>query len=273
MEDVKESPQEHTGRTHYLAHHAVIRRDKRTTKVRIVFDASARSNGPSLNDCLYVGPKFDQKIFDILLRFRTHKIGLIADIEKAFLMVAMKRDDRDVLRFLWTDDLKAERPQPVEHRFTRVVFGVASSPFLLNATIRFHLENSAADSDLISKLIKAFYVDDIITGAEDEAKAYRLYCNSKRIMMSGGFNLRKFLTNSSLVQMQIDAEEAMGRDIHAHLMGFDETYNRTTLGVSQGVTIGETKVLGILWNPTSDHLILNLCDVATEAPSLQPTKR
>ena len=83
-------------------------------------------------------------------------------------MVAMKREDCDVLRFLWTDDLTAEQPQPIEQRFTRVVFGVSSSPFLLNATICFHLENSAADSDLISKLIKAFYVDDIITGAEDE---------------------------------------------------------------------------------------------------------
>ena len=72
---------------HYLPHHAVVRRDKNTTKVRIVYDASARSTGPSLNDCLYTGPKFNQKILDILLRFRTHKVPLTADIEKAFLMI------------------------------------------------------------------------------------------------------------------------------------------------------------------------------------------
>ena len=47
---------------HYLPHHAVIREDKTTTKLRIVYDASARSDGPSLNDCLYAGPNFNQSI-------------------------------------------------------------------------------------------------------------------------------------------------------------------------------------------------------------------
>lgn len=69
---------------HYLPHHPVVRRDKDTTKVRVVYDASARSNGPLLNDYLYTGPKFDQNIFDLILKFRSHKVALLADIEKAF---------------------------------------------------------------------------------------------------------------------------------------------------------------------------------------------
>ena len=69
---------------HYLPHHAVIRRDKSTTKLRIVYDASSRSDGPSLNDCLYKGPKFNQLILDLLLRFRSYKVALTADLEKAF---------------------------------------------------------------------------------------------------------------------------------------------------------------------------------------------
>ena len=57
------------GTVHYLPHHAVVRRDKATTKVRVVYDASARgANGPSLNDCLLKGPKFNQLIFDLLVR-------------------------------------------------------------------------------------------------------------------------------------------------------------------------------------------------------------
>lgn len=59
----------------------------------MVYDASACSNGPSLNDCLHTGPKFDQSVFDLLLWFRVY--NLIAEIEKAFLM-----EDCDVLRFL-----------------------------------------------------------------------------------------------------------------------------------------------------------------------------
>ena len=83
----------------YLPHHAVIRQDKETTKLRIVYDASAKSTGPSLNECLQIGPKFDQCILDILQRFRTQKIALTADIEKAFLMISIHKKDRDVLRF------------------------------------------------------------------------------------------------------------------------------------------------------------------------------
>ena len=60
----------HSNRLHYLPHHAVVRSDKSTTKVRVVYDASAKSEGPSLNECLYTGPKFNQHILDLLLRFR-----------------------------------------------------------------------------------------------------------------------------------------------------------------------------------------------------------
>ena len=52
-----------------------------------------------------MGPKFDQNILDIILRFCTYKIGIIADVEKAFLMVAVRKDDRDALRFLLVDDI------------------------------------------------------------------------------------------------------------------------------------------------------------------------
>lgn len=85
------------GRVHYLPHHAVVRTDKQTTKLRVVYDASAKTNGPSLNNCLHTGPNFGQSILDILLRFRLHKIALIGDVEKAFLMISVAPVDRDVL--------------------------------------------------------------------------------------------------------------------------------------------------------------------------------
>ena len=71
---------------HYLPHHAVICQDKETTKVRVVYDASARSCGPYLNDCLHTGTKFNQRILEIMLRFWSYPVTFIADIEKAFLM-------------------------------------------------------------------------------------------------------------------------------------------------------------------------------------------
>jgi len=123
------------GKVHYIPCHAVIRRDKSTTKLRVVYDASARSNGVALNDCLYIGPPLAENIFDVLLRFRANRVALAGDIEKSFLMVGMTEEDRDVLRFLWVDDIVKSSPEIVVLRFTRVVFRVSSSPFLLNATI------------------------------------------------------------------------------------------------------------------------------------------
>ena len=63
------------GETHYLAHHPVIREDKDTTKLRIVFDASAKTFGPSLNECLYKGPQLTPLVFNIWLRFRAQVIA------------------------------------------------------------------------------------------------------------------------------------------------------------------------------------------------------
>ena len=66
-----------------MPHHGVIREDKKTTKLRIVYDGSARKDGDdvSLNDCL---PNLIPKLFDICVRFRLYLIALVADIEKAF---------------------------------------------------------------------------------------------------------------------------------------------------------------------------------------------
>ena len=63
-------------------------------------------------------PKFNQLIFDLLVRFRLHKIALNADFEKAFLMVSVDEADRDVLRFIWVEDTSKDQPDLRVYRFT-----------------------------------------------------------------------------------------------------------------------------------------------------------
>ncbi|GFT61736.1 uncharacterized protein TNCV_2563681 [Trichonephila clavipes] len=117
---------------HYLPHRTVIKLDSATTKIRPVFDASAREKGkPSLNDCLYKGVNLIELIPDILDRFRIYPVGIVADIEKAFLMLSVAPKDRDYLRFFF---FPCNEKQLV-YRHCRVVFGVSSSPYLLNASI------------------------------------------------------------------------------------------------------------------------------------------
>lgn len=80
---------------HYLPHHCVIRQDKQTTKLRIVYDGSAKTktDSISLNDCLETGPNLIPKLFDVLITFRWHLVAVTADIEKAFLMIGIRPSD------------------------------------------------------------------------------------------------------------------------------------------------------------------------------------
>ena len=93
------------GDCHYIAHHPVFREDKKTSKLRIVFDTSAKENRPSLNEVLYKGPQLTPSIFDILIRFRTYAIALTSDIEKSLHQVSVHEKDREILRFLWFDNV------------------------------------------------------------------------------------------------------------------------------------------------------------------------
>ena len=256
---------------HYLPHHAVIRSDKSTTKLRIVYDASAKTEGtPSLNECLHVGPKFNQKLLDILIRFRAHRVAVTADIEKAFLMVLVEERDRDALRFLWVHDVQENPPRIRQLRFTRVVFGVSSSPFLLNATIRHHLEHyRKSHPDLIQLLLDSFYVDNLTTGADSDDEAHSVYSMSKQILKEGGFILRKFRSNSSSLQQKIDAIEGASS---SHSLA-EESYTGATLGTPQLAGSQEAKILGVRWNPQTDCLIFSVSDIAQAALIVEATKR
>ena len=93
-------PENKGGTVHVLPRHPVIREDKSTTKVRAVYDGSAhtKDNPVSTNHCLQQGPNLILSLFEILLRFRSNRIGVIANIEKAFLQMGINEKDRDALR-------------------------------------------------------------------------------------------------------------------------------------------------------------------------------
>ena len=135
--------------------------------------------------------------------------------------------ERDVTRFLWIDNIE-ESPTPrniVTYRFTRVPFGIISSPFLLGATIKHHLENS---SEKINNLSKDMYVDNLITGADNEDDAKKLYLKSKEKLAEISMNLREWKSNSPEVNSQFNQGDMMEGDT--------------------------TKVLGLQWNTESDKL-------------------
>ena len=101
---LEEVPEQQTGDIiHYIPHQAVIREDAESTKMRIVYNCSARQNteSPSLNDCLEIGPPLQPLIFDILLRNRMNKYCILADIQKAFLQIRLDEKGEDAQRLVW----------------------------------------------------------------------------------------------------------------------------------------------------------------------------
>jgi hypothetical protein len=185
-------------------------------------------------------------------------------------MILIDKKDRDVLRFLWIDDTTKDSPTFIILRFTRVVFGVTSSPFLLNATIRYHLEQFRESHDaLIYKLLRSFYVDDLVTGASTEEEAFGLFSDAKTLMSKGGFNLCKFHTNSKSLQSRIDA-------ICNGVPWTDEeveTYARSTLANVQRSSDGDKKVLGVLWDTNMDEFVLDFSSVLNAVNRDTPSKR
>ena len=214
---------------HYIPHHAVVREDSSTTRLRIVYDASARTkkSDSSLNDCLLKGPTTLQEIPGILMRFRMHPIGLVADIEKAFLQVGLHLPDRDVCRFLWPENPFDQDLRNIKiYRFRRVPFGIISSPFLLAAVIGHHIRSSL--SSYSEEILSNMYVDNLISGQKDEASAVEFYSATKSLFHSANMNLRQWGTNSTGVRDQIDK--------------------------SQRVDQQTIKVLGLQWNQDDDKM-------------------
>jgi len=146
---------------HYLPHHCIVREDKSATKLLIVYNASAGENGLALNDCLHTGPPLTPDVLYILVRFRVKPIALVADIEKDFLMIALKKEDRDVLRFLSVDAVNSAEPKIVEYRFARVVVGVTSRSLSFECNSpQAHTSNKREDPEFVNRMLRSLHVVD-----------------------------------------------------------------------------------------------------------------
>ena len=154
-----EDMEKDTGKVFYLPMHAVYKASSSTTKIRAVFDASAKSSsGISLNDTLQVGPTVHSPLIDVLLRFRTHRVALIADISKMYRAVELTEPDRDLHRFVWRSNSEDTLQ---DYRITRVTFGVSASSYAANMAVKQDAIDFAQDFPLAAETVdKSFYVDD-----------------------------------------------------------------------------------------------------------------
>ena len=190
---------------YYMPMHAVVKPSSTTTKTRIVFDASAPTlNGLSLNDILHSGPNIYPEITSQIIKFRSHGIGMTADISKMFRQIVIDPSDRDLHRFVY----RATPEEPIkDYRMVRLTFGVTSSPYIATETLHQlardyqHLYPRAAEIVLTD-----FYVDDLLTGCHTAQEAISLRKEINVLLEKGGFSLRKWRSNNSELLESIPAE-------------------------------------------------------------------
>ena len=261
---------------HFLPHHCVIRQDHDTMKVRIVFDGSAKETKetPSLNDLLALGENFMPLLFDTIIRFRSHTIGLTGDVQKAFHQISINESDRDYLRFLWVDDVAKPEPAVVQLRFCRLPFGLKPSPSILGATINKHASLFQNTEPHIAQILQCMYADDLSCGADSASEVLEIMHKSKAIMKQAGFNLCKFKSNDPTVRSEIAKLEGVtkGPEIKQHVVEDSETFTQLAIGLPYKEGKSNTKVLGINWDTNSDHFFFDLSKVTEFSASLPPTK-
>jgi hypothetical protein len=252
---VERAPDEAVGREFYMPHRAVIREGAESTKMRVVYDCSAREGdgSPSLNDCVDVGPSLQNKLWDVLVRGRFHAVALAGDLRKAFLQVRVKEKDRDALRFHWLRSIDSNEVETL--RFTRAIFGLGCSPFLLGGVIEQHLAGWIDKRpESVAEISRSLYVDDLISGASDVGKCQDLKSDATEVFADASFELHKWHSNAPELEDQCANPENSE----------DTTYAKEQLGS----TTGECKLLGLAWNKTEDTLSVVFPD-----EKVKPTKR
>ena len=185
---------------HYLPHRGVTKKDNKTTSLRIVMDASSRPNGSSLclNDCLYTGPNLIFSMCELLLKFRLERYAACADVEKAFLMLLIRLQDRDALRFFFPSSI-FEQGSPMRiFRYKAVMFGASCSPFLLAAVIEVHLERHVLDR-VLQESLKNIFIDNLLVTKKSEEELVVFYHQARHVYKDMGLNLRMWASNSQLL--------------------------------------------------------------------------
>ncbi len=226
----------------YLPMHAIYKNHSTTTKIRAVFDDSAKSGtGISLNDTLMIGPTIHSSLIDVLLRFRLHKIAITADVSKMYRAIELAPTDRDLHRFVWRSE---PNDRIVDYRMKRVTFGVSASSFVANMSIKQNAEDYGNDYPQAANVVKtSFYVDDCLTGANSVQEASDLHKQLHNLFGKGCFLLRKWNSSSQEVLESISPE--IGDNKPLQLLPNLEEY---------------TKTLGIEWSSSKDHFRLTISD-------------
>jgi len=232
----------------YLPHHGVVREHSTTTKLRVVFNGSMKtSSGLSLNDCLHPGPKLQQDLDAVILRWRFYAVAFAADIQKMYRQIIVHPDDRDCQRILW-----GPSDSPAEFQLCTVTYGLASAPFLaLRVIDQLAADEEARFPDAATVLRQHMYVDDVLSGADTVQLAKQKATRIDQLLRAGGFTLQKWAANAAdaISDLAAPLDSAPTRELDTQAV---------------------SRTLGLLWHHETDAFSFQ---VRTNSPPSVWTKR
>ncbi|XP_066596618.1 uncharacterized protein [Prorops nasuta] len=214
----------------YLPHHPVLKTENGKPKIRVVFNASAKTkSGNSLNDILLIGPKLQLDITTILINWRNFQFVGVADIVKMFRQILVRKEDRRFQNIFWL----SKSGDFQTYQLNTVTYGTGPAPFLASRVIRELAMKYGSDfPDAQRVLLQSTYVDDILFGANTTAQLSSIKEQLIQLLAKGRFELSKWAFNTS-INNEIPEVEVENR-------------------VFQGEKSEDNKILGIAWNTASD---------------------
>lgn len=239
--------------SYYLPHHGVLKEDSLTTKLRVVFDASSKTtNNLSLNDMLLTGPTIQDDLFSILIRFRKHAFVVIADVAKMYRQILVNESQRDLQRIVWRE---ASQERLKEYRLNTLTYGTSPASFIATRCLHeLALQNKERYPDASKIILRDFYMDDLITGADSLGTLIQLKEEIIEILEGGCFQLRKWLSNDA--EILRSQNNPVGKDLVQYI-------------ISDSPCV---KTLGLLWNSEQDSLRvvfkINRCQSVTKRSML-----
>lgn len=231
---------------YFIPHHCVIKPESSTTKLRVVFDASAKtSRGQSLNDVLHTGPKIQNDLFTILLRFRLPRYVFTTDIQKMYRQVLVHPDDRRFQMIIWRQDSSKELKF---YQLNTVTYGTRPAPYMaIKCLLQLSSEYRQKYPLGAKALGENFYVDDGLLGKNSLTSAKQTQDELKIILKSAGFELRKWCANHPQLLEGIPADH---KEIN---LDFDDESR------------DQIKTLGLTWRPKEDTFCVKIGPTLTKS--------
>ncbi|XP_033212150.1 uncharacterized protein LOC117169753 [Belonocnema kinseyi] len=201
--------------SYYFPHHCIVRPQRESTKIRVVFNGSAESSsGVSLYDLQIVGPNIQSDIFSIILRFRKHKFVIGGDIEKMYRQVQITPEQHSLQRILWRFDVD----KPIDtYELTTVTYGTAAASFLAIRCVNELAHECEKTDPEIAKIIRQdFYVDDLLTGADSIKETASLAKRLKKILATA--------LNDQSILRHVFGSNAINIELHGFSDASQEAY-------------------------------------------------